>query len=806
MVRLLFSLVDLVRMAQIPTEKALELALEQHRSGHFQRAQDMYMLILEQDPGNVDAIHLLGVLANQGNRPDVAVEFIARAIRSRPDAPVFHYNYADALVKLGRLEDAAASYAEATRLNGDYFEAWNNLSSVLVQLGRFEEAVEAGNEAYELADDPSAPLNNLGSAYRGLGQVDKAIECYSEALESRPQFPEASNNLGLAYSQAGDFENAERVYRETIRMAPAFMDPYNNLGVVFLRQGKREEAAEMLQMALKLAPDYGEAMNNLGVALRESGRPEESLPWFEKASEKSPNKPDIWNNLALAYKDVGKLPQALKAAAKAVDIDPLYAAGHFTLSICRHLDNDLDGALEAGRKAADLAPNHPSALCALGYKLIEVGDVEEGLALLKHSLSIFPDPEAYSNVFLAINYLERFRPEDVFVMHEEWGRMQMEIAKPEALEFHRYRDPHRRLRVGYMSPDFRMHSVFFFAEPILRNHNKEQVEVFCYSNLTRPDSKTIQAQVYADHWRDIGSLKGEEIVETIRADELDILVELAGHTAGNLLPVLAHRMAPIQISAIGYPCTTGLPTIDYRISDPHCSPDGSEHLNTERLLRLPESFWCYSPPDTAPDVAPLPVDQRGTITFASINNFAKVTEAVQDVWAQVLLAVPDARLILQAGGCASKVAREKVAARFASHGVAEDRLDFRGHAGFDDFMRLFEEVDIVLDPFPFNGGTTTCHNLWMGTPTITLAGKAHAGRMGVSMLTNLGLTDLIAVDHQDYVRIAQELAGDPHRLREIRKTLRTRMEASPLRDEVRYTRQLEQAYRDVWSQYCASSS
>ena len=792
-------------MSGISIEKALELAIEQHQAGHFQRAQELYVNILQQDPGNVDAIHLLGVLALQGKNPQAAIELISRAVGARSDSPVFHYNLANAYSQLPDLAKAAESYRAATCLNPDYAEAWHNLSNVLVELRRYPEAIDAATEAFELADDPAPALNTIGNAHRGLGNLPEAIKAFEEAIAESPEFAEGLNNLGMCHAQQGEFAKATDYYQRAIKAAPTFADAYNNLGVTYLRQANQEKAAETLQMALKLRPDFVEALNNLGVALRDSGRPAEAIGCYEKVLTLAPDSPEVYNNLATAYKDTGRIAEALKSAKRAIELRPDFAEAYFNLSTIEYSQNQIDESIEAGREAVRLAPENPNAHASLGYKLIERGDVTEGIECVRHALALADDPSIYSNALLALNYVEDYSAEQVVDAHKEWGRIESARFGHEHRSFTNRRESDRKLRIGYISPDFRRHSVMTFAEPFLSNHDHDQFEITCYSNVMLPDDKTMMTRVYADRWRDIIGMRGDELVQQILDDEIDILVELAGHTAGNALTAIADKAAPIQVSGIGYPCTTGLPSIDYRISDSYCDPlETSDALNTEKMLRIEPSFWCYRAPDIAPEVAPLPADKQGYITFATVNNFAKVTPEVQDLWAQIIAAVPGSKFILQTMGTGSAIARDRIIERFARHGVDEGRLDLRGHTPMDVFMNLFSEVDIVLDPFPFNGGTTTCHNLWMGAPTIALRGQMHAGRMGMSILNTIGLGELVGATKDDYKRIAVELAGEIDRLRSLRLGMRQRMQNSPLCDESGYTRKLEEAYRRIWRDWCAA--
>jgi predicted O-linked N-acetylglucosamine transferase (SPINDLY family) len=366
------------------------------------------------------------------------------------------------------------------------------------------------------------------------------------------------------------------------------------------------------------------------------------------------------------------------------------------------------------------------------------------------------------------------------------------------------RSPERRLKIGYVSSDFRQHSVAWFIEPVLAHHDRERFEIFCYANLFQEDAVTERLKAHADHWRKIYGLPDELAAQQIRADQIDILVDLNGHTAENRLLVFARKPAPVQVTWLGYPNTTGLSAMDYRLTDGFADPVGmTEPFHSETLIRLPECFSCYQPPRDAPAVSELPAKEKGYITFGSFNKLTKVTPEVMATWARILQAVPGSRLALQSAGLGEDAMQQMVREAFAGLGITPERLELHGHdRSQKTHLERYRNIDIGLDPFPYNGTTTTCDALWMGVPVVTLAGKVHAGRVGVSQMSNLGLTELIGQTPEEYVAIATRLATDRERLGALRKELRSRMTASPLMDAPRFTTNLEQAYRGMWKDWC----
>ncbi|HEY1629466.1 MAG TPA: tetratricopeptide repeat protein, partial [Tepidisphaeraceae bacterium] len=508
----------------------------------------------------------------------------------------------------------------------------------------------------------------------------------------------------------------------------------------------------------------------------------QAIPFFEKAIALKPDFVEAHGNLSAALGDVGRKEEALKQMDAAILLRPTAAKAHLLRgSLLRDLHR-FDEAIDSIREAVRLEPDNGSALTALGYALQERGDIDEAMALLKRSIELKPDPQTHSNVLLTINYHPGYSPADLLEAHKSWAELH---EKPHIANWKPHlndRSPDRKLRIGYVSPDFRSHSVSYFIEPILDNHDREHFELFGYAHLHSVDIATWRLRSKIDQWRETSATQPEKVAEQIREDQIDILIELAGHTANNSMTVFARKPAPVQINMIGFPSTTGLSSIDYRITDERCDPTGvAEPFNTEKLIRMPGTFWCYLPPNESPEVGPLPAD-NGVVTFTSVNNFTKVTPDVQRMWAMLLAAVPNSRLILQTTVLASEHTQKLVQARFAELGVSPDRLEFRRATDLKPYLKLLTESDMTLDPFPFNGGTTTCHSLWMGAPVITLAGDRHASRMGLSMMTAVGLPEFVARTPEEYVQIALRFANDLPRLREIRAGMRGRLLASPLLD------------------------
>ena len=509
-------------------------------------------------------------------------------------------------------------------------------------------------------------------------------------------------------------------------------------------------------------------------------------------------------NLGNLLSKQGRLDEAVAAYRQAIGIKPDYADAHSNLGAALAAQGRLDEAVAAYRRAIGIKPDYAQAYSNLGIALTWRGKLDDAAAAYRRAIEIKPSfSKAFSGLLSMLNYDDKSTNADLFAAHREWDeRYGQQVERFTA--YANDRDPARRLRIGYLSPDFREHSVAYFVEPLLRGHDRQKVEVFCYAEVTRPDLVTTRLQGLADHFLVTVGLSDEQLAERIRTDGIDILVDVAGHTGGNRLLVFARKPAPVQVTWLGYPNTTGLKAIDYRLVDAVTDPVGeADAWASETLVRLKDGFLCYSGLRDGPEPTSAPCLRTGTVTFGSFNNPAKASTATFDAWAKLLCRLPRARLLLKALSFADASTRALFLDRFSERGVPAERVELM--ASQPDpiaHLALYQGVDIALDPFPYNGATTTCEALWMGVPVITLRGHRHAGRVGASLLTQVGLTDLIADSIEEYVEIAVALAGNPKRLDELHRILRPRVAASPLCDEGAFAIKMEAAFRTMWQDWC----
>ena len=685
-------------------------------------------------------------------------------------------------------------------------------------------------------------LAALGMAAEEAGHSDRAVKYYRQAIVADPDFAPAHFNLGLLLLAGANNREAEASFRETLRLRQAFPEAWvaladaleeqgrdtealealnnaiaqrpdyegalMNAGILLQKMGRLEDAETSYRRLVELAPESPAASNNLGNVLHTLGRAAEAEPFFRNSLRLAPESAIAHSNLANALRDLGRLGEAEASCRAALRLDPNLPETH------NHLGNILQALGRAAdseaslRRALELKPAYREAHTSLGNSLKDQGRLDEAEASFRLALDLDPDDRAArDNLLLALNYTGTHSREEVYAEHREWARRHEAPLAPGRRPHTNSRDARRRLRIGYVSADFRRHSVAYFIEPVLAGHDREAFEVFCYSNVGLPDRITGHLLGLADHSRNIFGTSDAHAAQIVRDDRIDLLVDLAGHTAGHRLGLFALKPAPVQATYLGYPNTSGLGSIDWRITDAHADPAGNgDAFHSERLARLPATFLCFQPPAGAPEVRLPPSLANGFTTFGSFNVLAKMAPEVIRTWSRLLDAVPRSRLLLKAFGLGDPDSRSRVLAVFGAHGIAPDRVTVLPMEGaLEMHLARYHEIDIALDPFPFNGTTTTLEALWMGVPVVTLAGDRHSARVGASILASARVRELVTASAQAYVEIAAGLARDGHRLAGLRSTMRARLEASALRQPAEFVRALEEAYRGMWKGWCESS-
>jgi protein O-GlcNAc transferase len=653
---------------------------------------------------------------------------------------------------------------------------------------------------------PSSPQLEKALSLHRAGQLAPAAALYREILRTEPNQPDALNLLGLVEQQSGNHTQAAELFARASTSSPGNPLFLLNRGVSLRALRQHEAAVSELKKALALDPNLAEAHHQLGNALKSLHHFVEAATSLRRATELNPNNAAIWLNLGAALLELSTRDEAIACFRRAIQLEPERPEARNILGSVLLDAGLLSEAKEQLHVALRLRPTYPAAHDNLGRALRAQGRATEAAEEFRTALAAAPQPGTHSNLVYALNFVLGLPPSDVFAEHKRWATIHAVPLKKEQRPFAIAFEPERRLRIGYLSPDFVHHAVSYFFEPVLAAHDRSKVEIFCYASVSVPDAVTTRLRALSDHWRDIARLDDAQTTELIRSDKIDIFVDLAGHTARHRLLVFARKPAPVQATWLGYPNTTGLDTIDYRITDAVSDPEGQTEIwHSEKLTRLPETFSCYHPSSSAPDVNVLPALKNGYITFGSFNHFAKINSGVLDLWARVLEHLPLARLLLKARSLADAETVASVRAIFARFGVTPDRLDLRSdELSVAAHLGLYHNVDMALDPFPYNGTTTTCEALWMGVPVVTLAGQAHVSRVSASLLTHLGRSEWIAHSEDEYIEKCAGLAADLPRLAEARAGQRERMQLSPLCNAVRFTAHLEKAYREMWLRRCAA--
>lgn len=570
---------------------------------------------------------------------------------------------------------------------------------------------------------------------------------------------------------AQQWRQAEALYEQICRKDRLDGKAWAMRGIIHGRLNALDDAEHCLKQALALDPNNHEALRNLGLVFHCKGQSAEAIACYCKAVAGHAADTEALFGLGNAYAHADQLMQAQRCYEQVLQHDPRHGRAQLNLANVLAYQGFAERALPCYRQALTASGQHAAV---------------------------------HSNLLLCLHYPAAHDPSAVFEEHLAWSRLHEQSVRGMP---GRAITPcgDRKLRIGYVTPDLRAHSVAYFFEPLLTHHDRSCFEIFCYVESGRPDATGARLGQLPDAVRDTVGQSDDRVATMIREDAIDILVDLAGHTQHNRLPVFARKPAPVQMTYLGYPNTTGLEAIDYRITDAWADPPGTtEHLHTEKLVRLENGFLCFAPPAESPEITPLPASELGHVTYGSFNVLTKITPEMLAVWAQVLLRVPNSRLLIKNKQLTDPELRQRLYAQFAAHGIAGERVEMLGRTSKEEHMAAYARVDIALDTYPYHGTTTTCDALWMGIPVITRAGASHVSRVGVSLLTRIGLGHLVAQDDQQYIDQAARLAADLPQLHELRRGLRGSFVRAGLSDGASFTRDLEAVYTKLWNEACGN--
>lgn len=607
----------------------------------------------------------------------------------------------------------------------------------------------------------------------------------------------------LDFFKSGNHKKAEQWLHKALKQAPNDANCLNLLSAVYGKTGRYTEALQYAEKVVAIQPVFPQGYINSGNALLALGRPSEAKQQFQHAVTLSPNNPSALYNLAACCRKAGDLADAEQYYLRAIEAEPDSAAAHNNLGSIYYEKHLFDKALHHIESALNINSTLAEALFNRASTYMQMGMIEEAKTDFETTLKVSPgNHQAGSCLLLTLNYIPQIAPDELYKQHSEWGRKFTRHITTQQNHSNTTL-PEKTIRVGYISPDFMFSAPAYSIELLLQYHNSEEFEIFCYSDTNTPDTKTEELRTLSKHWRDISSIDDAATAQLIQDDKIDILVDLNGHIPPrNRLGVFARKPAPIQITYLGYPNTSGLQQMDYRLTDVVCDPPGEAQHHTESLYRLSGSFASFSHPQPSPEILPPPCTTKGYITFGSLNNCAKLNHEVIVLWGKILDQTPNARLLIFRDTIKT-IAKKKLETMLLEGGIPKERYTLQNTLpSGESHLNVYNEVDIALDPFPWNGHITTFESLWMGTPVITLYGNRHAARMCASVLDTIGLKEYIARTRNEYIEIATRLASQPETLSRLGAQLRNRVIQSQICNGKAFTKRVEHAFRDIWSHWC----
>jgi predicted O-linked N-acetylglucosamine transferase (SPINDLY family) len=639
-----------------------------------------------------------------------------------------------------------------------------------------------------------------GAAMERAGRAKEAVSIYAAIVSQFPQCAGAMARLAFFAQREGRLEESERWMRRAVEVSPASAEHLGNLAMVLGLAGRLEESAQTYERALGIRPDAPGLWVNLAVTFARLKNWERAENAYHAALKIDPSLAEVHFRLGSLYRDMGRTRDAIEAHSRAIELQPDFAQAYVGLGSALRDEERLDEALVAFNKALSIRPQMGEVHGAVAAIYHLTGQATEATRHYRRAAELMGRPEGASFALVTLHLDPASDPKSLYEEHVAWN---LRFARPLAAEIVPHvndRSPDRRLRIGFVSAYFTGEPVGRFVSPLIEQRDREKFEIACYSDAQSGDETTQSLRRGADLWRDSGGLSDQQLAAQVRADRIDILIDLGMHTRANRMLAFARKPAPVQVTHLAYCGTTGLETIDYRISDPYLDPtDADQPYYSEKTVRL-SSYWCYSAPAAAPQVSPPPVVSRGYVTFGCLNEAGKVNDNSLAMWRRNLKLTPGSRLVLHSHLGSH---RQRVLDFFAAEGVDASRIEFVRRQSIENYFATYSCIDIALDPAPWCGGTTTCDALWMGVPVVTLSGRTAISRGGVSILGQLGMGSWVAHDPEEYVTIATSLARDTNRLEICRRELRDRMRSSRLMDAVSFTREFEERLREMWKIWCA---
>jgi predicted O-linked N-acetylglucosamine transferase (SPINDLY family) len=831
---------------KVPVGDAMTLFANACQARNVGDAELLARALVAARPRDVDMVNDLAGAAFGTGLHGLAASLMQHAMNVEPQNPVFVRNLGLVLEVMQRRAEAISLFTRAAEMKPDYADAHASLGAALLAQDRLDEAIAALRRATIAQPAHLGAALELAQALERNGDVAAARAEYERLLALDPRQLDALNNLGALLDKTNDVDGALHVFERAVAVAPGVAILQMNLGNVLRRKGRLTEAAERLRLAVSLDPNRADAYGVLGSVLAKLERNDDAIAAYTRALALQPASTEALVGLAGVHEAVGNENLTLDYLRRALEIARGERNAAKICGISKSLGilyqqkiHDVARAEEAFREAIDADPRSADALAFLATLFVERGRTAEALSLCdkalaldadcahawhcrgraaavqgelaeaarcyRRSLSIDPTNSWWhTNLLLCLNYDAAVDEAVIVEEHRAWDAKYASKARADVRPHTNTRDPEKRLRIGFVSCDLNRHPVGYIFSATMPYFDKKKFEIVCYSNSNEEDDLTAQLKSHADRWRYTASLKDAALVEQIRQDEIDILVELTGHAGIHRLLAFAAKPAPVQVSWLGYFATTGLSTMDYVLLDDAVAPEGAERLFVEKIVRLPNSRFVYAPPSYAPEPAAPPITRNGYPTFGSFNNVAKITPDVVRLWSRILAAVPDAKLLVKWGTLGEEVHRQRYQRLFEEHGLDPRRFELRAGTPHAQMLVEYGDVDVALDPFPFSGGLTSLEALWMGIPIVTMPGVRTVSRQTHGFLKLVGLEHLSCRGPDEYVERAVQLTRDVDALVELRRNLRGVMARSPLCDGAMFARNLESAYRDMWREFCST--
>lgn len=781
----------------------LSQGVQFHRQGQLEKALEYYQKILKNQPDHSEALHLSGLAADQMGNSHEAINLLQQALQQEPDNTIFLNNLGHSLRKKGHLVEAKDAYQKAVELQPEQADSRLNLANILQSTGDYKQALKQYQIVIEKDPKSSLAHNNLGLLYLKQNQTKAALKHFQLSINLSPNHIDAHLNLGKTHQILQDYNMALKEFENAYQLAPQRFDVHNHLGSFWQSQNQFNRALNYYHKALEINPQDLLSLYNSALIYQEQDSFKQAINYYQKILQLTPQHHEAQMNAGYCYQHIGQLETALKHYQAVLQHAPNHYQTLYNTGLLYQTQHQWDLAQEHYEKALKVRPDFAKAQYNYCLVLFKKGLFTPAIQALHQAFKLVKRQrlmDTHCHLLFALLYDPNQSQSQLFKEYQIWGQRLEEQIK---LQFLHLPEEHPIIKIGYLSPDFRNHSAAFFLKAHFEQPNRERFEIFAYADVKKPDEYTQYFKNQADHWRNVSSLKDQELAALIYQDKIDILIDQGtGHTEGNRLGVFAHKPAPIQLTS--YPTTTGLSRIDYRISDAHIDSPDLIKYNTEKVLIMPHSTMCYSPPEDAPAIHKKIVHNK--ITFCSFNNLSKINDNVIQIWSEILKQLPQSQLLMKSSNRESPSAIRYYKQCFETHGIAPNRIIFLDYApSRNEHLKAYNQVDIALDSFPFNGMTTTCEALWMGVPVITLATQHHLSRVSKGFLSLINLQPFIAHTPQQYIEKAVQLAKSPDLRTFYPQQLRSIMSGSPLCDTQKYIKTLEKYYIKIWSQWKQSA-